>query len=78
MLTEHDVRAILAGKRLEDDGPPLLNSTEVRAIRGQLAMTQPQMASALGVDLRTYQRWEHGAITKPGSMALRLIKEARL
>lgn len=38
---------------------------QLRAARESLALTQTDVATALGVDLRTYQRWESGEAPVP-------------
>jgi len=37
----------------------------LRAVRARLGLTQTEVANELGVDLRTYQRWEAGDTPLP-------------
>jgi DNA-binding transcriptional regulator YiaG len=45
---------------------PTMTPDELRAIRAELEVSQREMADKLGVDLRTYQRWEGGERSIPG------------
>lgn len=37
-----------------------MNTQVLSTARSQLALTQVDVAKAVGVDVETYQRWEHG------------------
>lgn len=52
--------------------------TTLRAWRG--GATQREAAEALGVSLRTYQKWEQGRLPDPSTLALllRLIEIVKL
>lgn len=60
-----------------------VTSEQLRAARESLGLTQTEVANALGVDLRTYQRWESGEAPVPrwvsrkaATMVHRLLDEA--
>lgn len=44
---------------------PTIRGQEVRFLRSHLQFNQTQMARMLGVNLRTYQRWENSERNKP-------------
>lgn len=80
-LTEDEVRALVKARRpdpITERDPQILTAWQVRDIRERCKLTQSQMAEALGVFVRTYQRWEKGGVTLQGSKALRLIAKDRL
>jgi DNA-binding transcriptional regulator YiaG len=52
---------------------PTMTHNELRRIRDLLDKPQREMADLLGVDTRTYQRWEAGDRSIPGPAVL-LIK----
>ena len=43
-----------------------MSGAELRAQREALRLTQPALATVLGVELRVYQRWEAGDAKVPG------------
>ena len=45
-----------------------MTANEVKELRKRLNMTQQELASAIGVDRCTVQRWEAG-LKKPSNMA---------
>jgi putative transcriptional regulator len=49
--------------------------SELKALRGDLQMTQAEFAKAFGLSLRTYQKWESGekSPSGPATMFVRLI-----
>jgi DNA-binding transcriptional regulator YiaG len=47
---------------------------DIKKLRGELGLTQQEFAVALGVGLRTVQRWE-SSICKPSPLALQKLKE---
>jgi DNA-binding transcriptional regulator YiaG len=49
---------------------PTMTPEELRAIRAAIEISQREMAELLGVDLRTYQRWEGGERGIPGPVVL--------
>jgi DNA-binding transcriptional regulator YiaG len=49
---------------------PTMTSEEMMTIRNRLEKAQREMAEMLGVDLRSYQRWEYGERTIPGPAIL--------
>jgi DNA-binding transcriptional regulator YiaG len=54
---------------------PTLTPTDIDAARVKLGKKQREMAQMLGVDLRTYQRWEYGErpISGPAVLLLQRI-----
>lgn len=48
-------------------------TTETRAIRQRLGLTQEDMARQLGVPLRTFTRWDSGA-TEPNEPTLKTMR----
>ena len=45
--------------------PPKIDSGEIRALRLQLQLSQPQFASLIGVSAETYRTWDSGRRTVP-------------
>ena len=45
---------------------PTMTAGEMMTIRNRLEKAQREMAEELGVDLRSYQRWEYGERSIPG------------
>lgn len=50
---------------------------EVRHFRARLDLTQAALADALGIEVRTVQRWEAGATEPAGFLALALAELER-
>jgi DNA-binding transcriptional regulator YiaG len=49
---------------------PTMSAEEIRQIRERFKKKQREMAQLLGVDLRSYQRWESGERSMPGPAVL--------
>jgi DNA-binding transcriptional regulator YiaG len=49
---------------------PTMTAEELATIRHRLDSSQREMAELLGVDLRSYQRWEYGERSIPGPAVL--------
>ncbi len=49
---------------------PKMTADEIRSIRDKLGKPQREMAELLGVDLRSYQRWEGSERPMPGPAVL--------
>lgn len=49
---------------------PAMTAAELRAIRAEMQITQIEFAELLGVDVRTYKRWEGGERNIPGPAVL--------
>lgn len=49
---------------------PTMTADEIRRIREETGKNQREMAQLLGVNLRSYTRWEHGDRTIPGPAVL--------
>ncbi len=47
-----------------------MTAADLRAIREALDVSQAAMAELLGVDIRSYQRWEAGERSIPGPAVL--------
>lgn len=57
---------------------PTMSAAEINRIRERLQKKQREMAELLGVDLRTYQRWEANDRNIPGPavlLAQRLLRD---
>jgi putative transcriptional regulator len=56
--------------------PQVLNafSTQVKAVRQQLKLSQDELAQALGVSFATVNRWENGK-TAPSKLAQRQFEQ---
>ena len=51
----------------------MLAPDEIKAIRAKLGLGQAAFATKIGVNLRTYQRWEEGA-NAPVGMSLTALR----
>jgi DNA-binding transcriptional regulator YiaG len=49
---------------------PTMSAEEMVQIRDTMKVSQREMADLLGVDLRSYQRWEYGERKVPGPAVL--------
>lgn len=67
--------------RLLTQGNTVMTGADLRAARNSLKMTQGELASALGVTIKTISRWEIGVcnIQHPTILALALtaLQDAR-
>jgi transcriptional regulator with XRE-family HTH domain/tetratricopeptide (TPR) repeat protein len=71
-------RPLRRGETLPPD-PPLRFAHEALArARTELGLTQEQAASAVGVDVRTWRRYETGAVNVVGAFSVRNASRARL
>lgn len=57
---------------LPEDGMPLLDSTDIQAIRAKYNLSQSVLASVLNVGLGAVRQWEQGNRT-PSGAALKLL-----
>lgn len=55
-----------------------MSPTEIKALRERLLMTQAELAAKLGVNLRSYQRWEDDTggpgARKPNATVVSLLR----
>jgi HTH-type transcriptional regulator/antitoxin MqsA len=73
VVSPQSIRAtekILTDFRRKIDG--LLMSSEIKKIRNKLNMTQKDLASKLGVGVKTFARYENGQVTQSKAMDLLL------
>ena len=51
----------------------VMDMSQIKALRGQLGLTQEEFARRLGLATSTVQKWE-GATTRPRGLSLKALK----
>lgn len=52
-----------------------MTPADLKAWRGRMGLTQPDLARRLGVTLRAYQYWEAGERSNPGLLLVRALRD---